>query len=101
VTDMTIVSGSEDKTLRIWDRSTSTLQHVLKGHTDGVVGLEVIDNTIISSAKDDTMRIWDLSTGNLLQTYLLKQATCVRFVDNTLIVGCRDGGIQVWGYSKS
>ena len=32
----TIASGSEDNTVRLWDATTGTLIHTLKGHTGGV-----------------------------------------------------------------
>ena len=32
----TIVSGSDDKTVRVWDTVTGQLRHTLKGHTSSV-----------------------------------------------------------------
>ena len=32
----TIVSGSDDKTVRVWDATTGQLRHTLEGHTDTV-----------------------------------------------------------------
>jgi WD40 repeat protein len=34
-----VVSGSEDKTLRVWDAETATCEHVLEGHTEVAFGI--------------------------------------------------------------
>ena len=32
----TVVSGSDDRTVRVWDASTGDCRRELRGHTDGV-----------------------------------------------------------------
>ena len=39
----TLVSGSDDTTLRVWDIPTGKCTHVLQGHTDHVYCLQVKD----------------------------------------------------------
>ena len=63
-----IVSWSYDSTLRIWDVSNGTCDHVLEGHSGGVTGVvELRDGRIVSCSDfvtfDKTLRIWDISSG--------------------------------------
>ncbi|KFY99700.1 hypothetical protein V498_00568, partial [Pseudogymnoascus sp. VKM F-4517 (FW-2822)] len=63
-------SASDDRTVRIWDAVTGTLQQTLKGHSDEVKSVAFShDSKLLASASDDrTVRIWDAATGTLEQT---------------------------------
>ncbi|KAE9403149.1 WD40 repeat-like protein [Gymnopus androsaceus JB14] len=58
-----IVSGSQDKTVRIWDATTGAQMgdHPLQGHDDRVhsVAFSHDGTRIVSGSHDDTSRIWD------------------------------------------
>jgi WD40 repeat protein len=41
----TLVSGSSDKTIKIWNLDTGTLQKTLTGHTDGVWSVAISPRT--------------------------------------------------------
>jgi COMPASS component SWD3 len=57
--DKRIVSGSEDKTLRIWNLQTGKCDMILTGHTEPVVCVFTLpDGRIVSSSEDTTLRIW-------------------------------------------
>jgi WD40 repeat protein len=57
------VSGSYDKTVRIWDASTGAELNVLKGHTSWVNSVAISRDgmRIVSGSYDKTVRIWDAS----------------------------------------
>lgn len=58
-----IVSGSYDKTLRIWDAETgAAFSEPLIGHSDRVrsVAFSHDSRRIVSGSDDGTLRIWDL-----------------------------------------
>src|SRR5258705_12799054 len=61
-----IVSGSVDKTIRIWNaRTGEEVVEPLKGHTDWVrsVAFSPDGTHIVSGSDDETIRIWDARTG--------------------------------------
>ena len=62
-----LVSGSGDKTLKIWSKGSSgtfECKSTLTGHTDCVTQVEFIDaDTVVSSSDDGTTRAWDVATG--------------------------------------
>mgnify|MGYP001593351283 FL=1 len=67
-----LVSGSRDKTLRIWNLDTKRLaMPPLKGHEGSVLCLQFdpdpSEDIIVSGSSDATVRIWQFSTGKMLQ----------------------------------
>ena len=58
------VSGSEDKTLRLWDLEGSKLPFVLEGHLNAVRTLAVTRDGrhAVSGSEDNTLRVWDLES---------------------------------------
>ena len=56
-----IVSGSSDRTIRIWDATTGKELEILEGHTGGVssVSFSPDGKLIVSNSYDRTIRIWD------------------------------------------
>ncbi|MCG8365466.1 MAG: hypothetical protein MJA27_19320, partial [Pseudanabaenales cyanobacterium] len=65
-----LVSGSGDKTVRIWLLQTGELRHVLKGHTAWVRSVAISPNgqTLASASNDKTICLWHLPTGELQRT---------------------------------
>ncbi|KAI9259372.1 WD40-repeat-containing domain protein [Sporodiniella umbellata] len=65
----TLVSGSYDNTVRVWNINTGRLVHLMEGHTQKVYSV-VIDparNRCMSGSMDSCVRIWDLATGSCLK----------------------------------
>lgn len=65
-----IVTGSYDKTARIWNAVTGNLLQILKGHVDIVADAQFSpdDSKIVTVSYDKTVRIWDSIRGKLLHT---------------------------------
>lgn len=60
-----IATGSDDLTIKIWDRKSLELVQILSGHMDDLYEIQYTqDGTILaSSSKDRTVRLWDVATG--------------------------------------
>ncbi|KAJ5325832.1 uncharacterized protein N7506_008934 [Penicillium brevicompactum] len=72
-----LVSGSQDKTLCIWDVTSGNLLNVLKGHS-GPLRLITFsaDGRLIATAADDlTIRLWAVQSGSPLEISCLGVVT--------------------------
>ena len=77
-----IISGSWDKTIRVWNLLQKTQETVLNGHTDAVNSVLVTSNNkfVISGSSDKTIRVWNLikQKNSFWRTYWL----CKMFNNN-------------------
>jgi WD40 repeat protein len=64
-----LASGSNDKTIKIWNTATGLLQQTLEGHNSYIKLVTFShDSTLLASASfDKTIKIWDTVTGALQQ----------------------------------
>ncbi|KAF8834641.1 WD40 repeat-like protein, partial [Paxillus ammoniavirescens] len=62
-----LVTGSSDKTLRIWNRTTGAVE-VLRGHSGWVQDVDVSRDgkMIVSGSNDKTVRIWNQELGETM-----------------------------------
>jgi WD40 repeat protein len=60
-----IVSGSDDKTLKLWDVQTGGVVRTFHGHTGAVYSVSISSDytTIASGSWDGTIRFWGIQTG--------------------------------------
>ena len=57
--DGRIVSGSRDKSLRVWDSETGDCTLQLIGHTHTVLCVaQLADGRIVSGSQDESLRVW-------------------------------------------
>jgi hypothetical protein len=99
-----IISGSSDKTIRIWDTETGAIiGEPLKGHTHGVVSVTYSpDGQHIASGSDDTtIRIWNAETGTAVGKPLEGHSERVLSVAYSpdgrhIISGSDDTTIRIW-----
>ena len=65
-----LISGSDDRTIKIWNVSTGQCLQTLTGHTDYVweVSYRPDGKRIASGSFDETIKIWDADTGKCLTT---------------------------------
>lgn len=66
-----LVSGSENKTVSIWDLTTTQLLRTLSQHQGAIasVALSPDGQTLASSAADRTVKVWNAATGELQHSF--------------------------------
>jgi WD40 repeat protein len=106
-----LVSGSFDKTVRIWDAQTGK-QLVVCGdndasHSERVLSVGFSPNGLFvaSGSWDRTVCVWDARTGNLILGPLkghVDWVQCVQFsLDGAHLASCSDdGAIRFWDVSS-
>jgi len=101
----TIVSGGEDKTVRLWDTSGKAIAQPFKGHEGGVwsVAFSPDGKTIVSGGEDKTVRLWDTSGKAIGQPFKGHegQVLSVAFSPDgkTIVSGSSDGTVRLWDTS--
>ncbi|KAF2400985.1 WD40 repeat-like protein [Trichodelitschia bisporula] len=103
-----LVSGSRDKTLRIWNLETQRLAvPPLKGHEASVLCLQFDSrpeqDIVISGGSDCHVILWRFSTGkiiNKLRNVHSEPVLNLRFDDRYLITCSKDKTIKVWNRTK-
>lgn len=96
------ITGSEDKTLRVWDLDTTQQVHCLARHVDIVTCVAVSGDSrlALSGGGDRTARIWDLESGD--QRHRLEGhkniVTSVAFTPDSrqAITTDADGWVRFW-----
>jgi WD40 repeat protein len=65
------LSGSFDKTLRLWDLDTGAQLHRFHAHDSGVSAVAPLldGKRALSASFDKTLRLWDLDTGAQLRRF--------------------------------
>ena len=99
-----LVSGSRDKTLRIWDMDTRRLRgKPLVGHTQSVLCLQFDptegEDVVISGSSDTSVIIWRFSTGQKIheiQQAHRESVLNLRFDSRYLVTCSKDKLIKIW-----
>ncbi|MCG5213168.1 serine/threonine-protein kinase [Streptosporangium sp. KLBMP 9127] len=100
-----IVSGSRDRTLRLWDLATRKPLGTLTGHTGWVRSVATIELDgkpgAVSAGDDGSVRLWDLAArkamGKINTGGPVFSATAATVDGKPIAVtGGRDGDVRVW-----
>jgi len=75
-----LVSGSRDSTIKLWDMQTGGVVKTFQGHTHMVASVSISADctTIASGSYDKTIRLWDIQTGEC--QYIIGQNSFVDYV---------------------
>ncbi len=97
----TVVSGSEDKTVRVWETMTGKEKQTLKEDSPvNSIAIAPDEKTLASACNDKTIKLWNIATGK--KTMSLKghsdQVYSVSFSpEGTLLAsGSKDMTIRLW-----
>jgi hypothetical protein len=101
----TIVSGGEDKTVRLWDTSGKAIGQPFKGHEGRVwsVAFSRDGKTIVSGSADKTVRLWDISGKAIGQPFKGHEGMVLSVAfspdGKTIVSGGDDGTVRLWDTS--
>lgn len=102
-----MVSGSLDKTVRLWDANSGKHERTLSGHRRAVYSVAFsADSKIIAVACWGGVFLWDTHTGQRIQTLDLRpivkaETPTVYTLDfspdgETIVTGSSDGAVYLW-----
>ena len=104
----TLVGGSEDGKIGVWDTQTGQVRFQLSGHNKPIsaIAMSADGQTLISASENGTIKAWDLGKGKELYTLSQKgssskdnhpiTALAVSADGQTLLTGGQQKNIQVW-----
>ena len=63
-------TGSDDRTVKIWNANSLQEIRTLEGHLDWVYSVAIGNDgqTLVSGSKDNTVKVWDLNAGREIRT---------------------------------
>jgi hypothetical protein len=97
-----VLSGGQDKTVRVWDLSTGELVHVMRGYTSWVHAVAVTPDgrLALSGDFDGEILVWDLATGQQLGRFVGHVAEILAVAvapdGRTVVSGSVDRTVRVW-----
>lgn len=100
--DSLIVTGSQDKLVKLWKATDLSLQATLKGHKRGVWDCQFspFDRVLATCSGDKTVKLWSLSDYSCVRTFQghVASALRVRFLSGglQLVSSGADGLIKLW-----
>ena len=99
--DGRLVTGSEDRTVRVWDLNDLDAQPVVLGHEDAIRALAFApDGRLVTGSSDKTVRVWDLTQPDAQPVVLRAHAYSINALtfapDGRLVTGSDDGTVRVW-----
>jgi WD40 repeat protein len=68
--ERSVVSASDDGTVKVWDLDTGALRHTFNRHAGRVSAVTMTPDRkrLITVSEDGTLKVWELETGILLRT---------------------------------
>ncbi len=103
--DRFIVTGSEDKTAKIWDVGSGECIATLMGHTGEICSVAISgdDSFIVTGSYDLTAKIWDFDSGTCLMTLEgHKDVLCSVAISSNnqfIVTGSADETARLWDLS--
>ncbi|HIK91461.1 MAG TPA: WD40 repeat domain-containing protein [Planctomycetes bacterium] len=101
-----LISGSEDKTVRVWDIADSKFPELLKytGHDDAVRAVDFADTaTILSTGTDGKIHQWKHAEGELVRSMEghVGEISALGVSASTIVSASADGTIRLWNRNNA
>ena len=95
-----LITGSYDRTARVWNLETGTQIHCLEGHTSAIRSLQFDEVKLVTGSMDRTIRIWNWRMGSCLRVLEghTEGVVCVNFDADLLASGSVDTTIRIWDF---
>ena len=95
------ISGSSDKSVRLWDLRTGQCVRVMEGHANDVysVSMDSAFKTAVSGSSDKMVKLWDLGSGRCIETYDHDQSICdvmMHESGSAFLVSDLKGKLKAW-----
>ncbi|KAF4615217.1 hypothetical protein D9613_002803 [Agrocybe pediades] len=93
-----LITGSYDRTVRVWNMETGDELQCMKGHTRAIRALQFDEAKLITGSMDCSIKVWDWRRGKCIRTLNghSEGVVCLNFDDNVLASGSVDATIKVW-----
>ena len=97
------LSGSFDKSVRLWDLRTGQCVRIMEGHSHWVtsVSMDSACKTAVSGSRDEKVKLWDLGSGRCIETYdhgqivydvMMHESGC------SFLASGFDGNLKAWAF---
>ena len=96
------LSGSDDRTLKVWDAENGACLHTLEGHTEQITAVMFTPDgsRALSGSSDRTLKLWDAERGACLRTLVghTERVTAVALTTDgrRALSGSADRTLKVW-----
>jgi WD40 repeat protein len=101
-----ILTGSLDRTARLWDAATGAELRVFTGHTDDVTAVTFSPDSrlALTASQDNTAKLWDLATGAQVGSFTIRSKASMKGISSvafspdgrSILMGCWDTNAYLW-----
>ena len=96
-----VLSGSGDKTVKLWDAASGKLVRSFKGHSDEVssVAFSPDGRQVLSGSADGTVKLWDAASGQLaadLRRDILASVSVAFSPDGRQVLSGSETTVKLW-----
>ncbi|KAJ1309824.1 hypothetical protein OPQ81_006589 [Rhizoctonia solani] len=95
-----LITGSYDRTARVWNMETGLEVQCLKGHTRAIRALQFDAAKLITASMDHTLKVWNWRNGTCVRTLEghTEGVVCLNYDSNVLASGSVDTTVKVWNF---
>jgi WD40 repeat protein len=99
------LSGSLDKTMKLWDVESGREIRIFTGHSDLIqsIAFSLYGKNAVSASGDKTIKLWDITTGQQIRTFIghTDYVSSVAFAPDGqhVLSGSKDETVRLWDVS--